>query len=42
MAIQFRPDVVSDIPQQNSFTKKAKSAQNNSPDEKANTTVTVQ
>ena len=42
MAIQFRPDVVSDIPQQNTLTKKAKSPWNNSPDDKAGTTVTVQ
>ncbi|UCH61613.1 MAG: hypothetical protein JSU77_07275 [Fidelibacterota bacterium] len=42
MAIQFRPDVVSAMPQQDALTKKTKSPQNNSPDEKVDTTVTVQ
>ena len=42
MAIQFRPDVVSAGPQLDTFTRKAKSPQNNSPDEKADPTVTVQ
>ncbi len=42
MAIQFRPDVVSAIPQQDTLARKAKSPQNNSPDEKVDTTVTVQ
>jgi hypothetical protein len=42
MAIQFRPDVVSTLPQQDSLTRKAKSPQSSSPDEKADTTVSVQ
>ncbi len=42
MAIQFRPDVVSAIPQQDTLTRKAKSPWNNNPDDKAGTTVTVQ
>lgn len=42
MAIQFRPDVVSAMPQQDTLTRKAKLPQNNSPDDKAGTTVTFQ
>ena len=42
MAIQFPSDVVSTGPHQGTFTRKAKPPQNNSPDEKAHPTVTVQ